>query len=100
MMKLLSLTCVQTSAYCTTFKMQSWLSAEHVGILIINPWLTGEGLLSHTENLDIFQSHLDCRGYSCHQRLLTWHQLYDAVNGVMVHPSNGEAWKHFNSVHP
>jgi hypothetical protein len=22
------------------------------------------------------------------------------VDGVMVHPSDGEAWKHFNSVHP
>ena len=31
---------------------------------------------------------------------MTWHQSHDAVNGVMVHPSNDEAWKHFNSVHP
>jgi hypothetical protein len=31
---------------------------------------------------------------------MTWHQSHDAVDGVMVHPSNGEAWKHFNSVHP
>jgi hypothetical protein len=31
---------------------------------------------------------------------MTWHQSYDAVDGVMVHPSDGEAWKHFNSVHP
>ena len=23
-----------------------------------------------------------------------------AVDGVMVHPSDGEAWKRFNSVHP
>jgi len=28
------------------------------------------------------------------------HQSHDVVDGVMVHPSNGEAWKHFNSVHP
>jgi hypothetical protein len=31
---------------------------------------------------------------------MTWHQSHDAVNRVMVHPSDDEAWKHFNSVHP
>jgi hypothetical protein len=31
---------------------------------------------------------------------MTSHQSHDAVDGVMVHPSDGEAWKHFNSVHP
>jgi hypothetical protein len=31
---------------------------------------------------------------------ITWHQSHGVVDGVMVHPSNGEAWKHFNSVHP
>ena len=31
---------------------------------------------------------------------MTWHQSHHVVDGVMVHPSNGEAWKHFNSVHP
>ena len=31
---------------------------------------------------------------------MIWHQSYTVVNGVMVHPSDGEAWKHFNSVHP
>jgi len=31
---------------------------------------------------------------------MTWHQSHDAIDGVMVHPSDGEAWKHFNSVHP
>jgi hypothetical protein len=31
---------------------------------------------------------------------MTWHQSYDVVDGVMAHPSDGEAWKHFNSVHP
>jgi len=31
---------------------------------------------------------------------MTWHQAHDAVDGVMVHPSDGEAWKLFNSVHP
>jgi len=45
------------------------------------------------KNLDTSQSRLDCRGYSCHQS-------HDMVDGVMMHPSDGEAWKHFNSVHP
>ena len=31
---------------------------------------------------------------------MTWHQTHDAVDGVMVHPSDGKAWKCFNSVHP
>jgi len=31
---------------------------------------------------------------------MTWHQSHHVVDGVMVHPSDGEAWKHFNSVHP
>ena len=31
---------------------------------------------------------------------MKWHQSHDAVDGVMVHLSDGEALKHFNSVHP
>jgi hypothetical protein len=31
---------------------------------------------------------------------MTWHQSHDAVDGVMMHLSDGEARKHFNSVHP
>jgi hypothetical protein len=31
---------------------------------------------------------------------MTWHQSHDAVDGVMVHPSDGKAWKHLNSVYP
>jgi hypothetical protein len=31
---------------------------------------------------------------------MTWHQGHDAVDRVMVHPCDGEAWKLFNSVHP
>jgi hypothetical protein len=31
---------------------------------------------------------------------MTWHQSHDTVDGVMVHPFDGEAWKHFNSLHP
>ena len=65
-----------TSACYTTLKMLSWLSAWHVGIPITNLELV-EGRLSwHIKNLDTSQSHLDCRGYSCHQRLLsTWHGI-------------------------
>jgi hypothetical protein len=36
------LTCVQTSACYTTLKIQSWLSVEHVDMLIINPKLAGK----------------------------------------------------------
>jgi len=31
---------------------------------------------------------------------MTWHQAHDTIDGVMVHPSNSEVWKLFNSVHP
>jgi hypothetical protein len=31
---------------------------------------------------------------------MTWHQAHDTVDRVMMHPSDGEAWKLFNSVHP
>jgi len=31
---------------------------------------------------------------------MTWHQSHDAVDGEMVHPSDGEAWKHFNNMYP
>ena len=31
---------------------------------------------------------------------MTWHQSHNTVDGVIVHPSDSEAWKHFNSVHP
>jgi hypothetical protein len=30
---------------------------------------------------------------------MTWHHSHDAIDGVMMHPSNGEAWKHFNKMH-
>jgi len=29
---------------------------------------------------------------------IPWHQVHDAIGGVMVHPSDSEAWKLFNSV--
>jgi hypothetical protein len=59
--------------------------------------------LSHKENIDTSQSHLEWRDYSCHQKLLsimTWHQSYDVVDGVMVHPSDGKSWKYFNNMRP
>jgi hypothetical protein len=31
---------------------------------------------------------------------MIWHQSYDAVDGVMMHPSGGKAWKYFNNMHP
>ena len=31
---------------------------------------------------------------------ITWHLSHDVVDGVMAHPFDDEAWKHFNNVHP
>jgi hypothetical protein len=31
---------------------------------------------------------------------IAWHHLYNMVDRVMVHSFDGEAWKHFNRVHP
>ena len=31
---------------------------------------------------------------------MTRHQSYDAMDRVMVHLFDGEAWKHYNNVHP
>jgi hypothetical protein len=31
---------------------------------------------------------------------MIWHQSHNTVDGVMVHPFDGEAWKHFDNVHP
>jgi len=42
-----------------------------MGMLVINPELAGKGLSSHIENLDTFQLHLDNKGYSCHQKLIS-----------------------------
>lgn len=30
---------------------------------------------------------------------MTWHHLYDAVDGIMVHFFYGEVWKQFNNMH-
>ena len=29
---------------------------------------------------------------------MTWHHSHNAVDGVIVHPFDGEVWKHFNRV--
>jgi hypothetical protein len=31
---------------------------------------------------------------------MTWHHRYRRSPGVIQHPSDGKAWKHFNRVHP
>ena len=31
---------------------------------------------------------------------MIWHKSHNVVDRVMMHPSDGEAWKHFNSMHP
>jgi hypothetical protein len=56
-------------AYCTTLKIHIWPSAKSMSMLHINPESDGERLLSHIENWDTSQSLLDCKGYSCLQRL-------------------------------
>eukprot|EP00258_Populus_trichocarpa_P021372 XP_024437391.1 uncharacterized protein LOC112323423 [Populus trichocarpa] len=34
-----------------------------------------------------------------HAKDMTWHHFHNSDNGVMMHPSDGEAWKEFNRVH-
>jgi hypothetical protein len=69
-----SLTCALMSAWYTTLNMLSWPSAWHVGIPVTKPDLILERLSWHIKNLNTSKSHLDCRGYSCHQGLLSaWH---------------------------
>jgi len=34
-----------------------------------------------------------------HAKDMTWHHFHKSDNEVMVHPSDGEAWKEFNRVH-
>jgi hypothetical protein len=42
----------------------------NVGIPATNPELVRKGLSWHIKNLDTSQSHINCKGYSCHQGLL------------------------------
>jgi hypothetical protein len=86
----------------TTLKIQSWLTAEHVGILVINPELVGEGLLSHIKKIRYFS--ITPRLQKLFMSLktiehMTWHHSYDTMDKVIVHSSNGETCKHFNNVH-
>ena len=78
------LTCVQTSASCTILKMQSWLSAKHVGMLVINPELEGKWLLSHIKNIDTSQSYLDCMSPKIVKHM-TWHDIiYTIINNKKI----------------
>jgi len=67
----------QKIAMCPNFCMLYYLEnieltkCRTYNIPIINPELAGEGLMSHIKNLDTSQSHVDCRGYLCHQNLLS-----------------------------
>jgi len=52
-------------------KLTECRTCEH---FCYNQELAGERFISHIQNLDASQSHLDCRSYSCHQKLLSkWH---------------------------
>lgn len=31
---------------------------------------------------------------------MTWHNKENGESGVLSHPCDGEAWKHFNEKHP
>ncbi|KAL0462260.1 UNVERIFIED_CONTAM: hypothetical protein Slati_0113600 [Sesamum latifolium] len=31
---------------------------------------------------------------------MSWHATHETESGVMYHPSDAEAWKHFNETHP
>ena len=67
--------------------------------------MTGRGrtLVSQKKNLDTLQSHIDCRILFISPKTtehITWHQSHDTVDAVIIHPSNGETWKHFNNLHP
>ena len=31
---------------------------------------------------------------------MTWHALHEYEDGIMTHPSDSEAWKHFDNIHP
>jgi len=73
-----------------------------VGIPVTNPDLAEERLVAY-KKLKYFS--ITPRLYrlfmsSRTAEHMTWHQSHSAIDGVMVHSSDGEAWKHFNSVHP
>jgi len=67
---------------------------------------------SRTNKGRIFVTHKKLRYFPITHRLqrlfissktaehMTCHQSHDVVDGVMVHPSDGKVWKHFNNVHP
>lgn len=42
------------------------------------------------------------RMYLCKKtaKEMTWHRQHQTQSGKMVHPSDGEAWKHFDRLHP
>jgi len=70
-----------------------------VGIPVTNPELV-EGRLVAYKKLRYFPiTHRLQRLFTSSRTAehMTWHQSHHAVDGVMVHPFNSEAWKHFNS---
>jgi len=74
-----------------------------VGIPVTNPELAEERLSLHIKKLRYFPITPRLQRLFMSQRTaehVTWHQSHHAVDGVMMHPSNDEAWKHFNSMHP
>jgi len=73
-----------------------------VGIPVTNPELVEERLVAY-KKLRYFPITPRLQRLFMSPRTaehMTWHQSHHAVDGVMMHPSDGEAWKHFNNVHP
>jgi len=64
-----------------------------VGIHVTNLELVDGRLSWYIKNLDTSQSHLLQRLFMSPRtaKHMTWHQSHHAVDGVMVHPSDGEA---------
>ena len=63
---------------------------------------SGKTLIAHTKLRHFSITHRLQRLFMSPKtcKHMTWHQSHDAVDGVMAHPSDDEAWKYFNSVHP
>ena len=84
--------------------MLSWPNAWHVGILVTNLELAWEILSWHIyKKLRYFIITPRLQRLFISPRTtkhMAWPLSYDTVDGVMVHLSDGETWKHFNNVHP
>ena len=73
-----------------------------MGIPVTNPELAGKDSMTY-KKLRYFPITPRLQRLFMSPRIaehMTWHQSGNHMMRLMVHPSNGETWKHFNSVHP